>query len=224
MSLSEIPADSLAQAIANSETWEWMAYFLPLVRLLADGAPVSREQLATVLKRPVAEVAEALCQFEEIVYDEEGRVVSAGISLQPTPYHFEVNGHPLYTWCALDTLIFPAWTKATAQVSSSCPVTGQPIHLTVTPERLEHFDPGSLVLSVLIQDGVATCCNIREAFCAYSQFFASHQAASIWQASHPDGHVLSIEEAFTLRQELARLTVQRFQEGKGDRVRPALFT
>ena len=111
-----------------------MAYFLPLLRLLADGAPVSREQLATVLKRPVAEVAEALRQFEEIVYDEEGCVVSAGISLQPTPYHFEVDGHPLYTWCALDTLIFPAWTKATAQVSSACPVTGQAIHLTVTPE------------------------------------------------------------------------------------------
>ena len=78
MSLSEIPADSLAQAIANSETWEWMAYFLPLVRLLADGAPVSREQLATVLKRPVAEVAEALCQFEEIVYDEEGAWLARG--------------------------------------------------------------------------------------------------------------------------------------------------
>ena len=214
MSLSEIPADSLAQAIANSGAWERMAYFLPLVRLLADGAPVSREQLATVLKQPVAEVAEALRQWEEIVYDVEGRVVSAGISLQPTPHHFEVDGHPLYTWCALDTLIFPAWTRRPAQVSSSCPVTEQPIHLTVTPERLESFDPGSLVLSVLIQDGVATCCNIREAFCAYSQFFASRQAASIWQASHPDGHVLPIEEAFTLGQELARLTVQRFQDGE----------
>jgi len=192
-----------------------MAYFLPLMRLLAEGAPVAREQLATALKRPIAEVTEALRQCEEIVYDEEGRVVSAGISLQPTPYHFEVKGHLLYTWCALDTLIFPAWTKATAQVSSSCPITGQPIHLAITPERLEHFDPRSLVLSVLIQDGVATCCNIREAFCAYSQFFASRQAASTWQASHPDGHVLSIEEAFTLGQELARLTMQRFQNGEG---------
>ena len=214
MSLSETRVDSLALAIANSGAWERMAYFLPLVRLLADGAPVSREQLATVLKRPVAEMTEALRQFEEIVYDEEGRVVSAGISLQPTPYHFEVNEHLLYTWCALDTLIFPAWTQRPAQVSSSCPVTGQPIHLTVTPERLEHFDPPSGVLSVLIQDGVATCCNIREVFCAYSQFFASRQAASAWQASHPDGHVLSIEEAFTLRQELARLIMRGFQDGE----------
>jgi alkylmercury lyase len=90
-------------------------------------------------------------------------------------------------------------------------VTGQPIHLRVSPECLEYFDPRSLVLSLLIQEGVATCCNIREAFCAYSQFFASQAAASAWQASHPGGHVLPIEEAFTLGQELTRLTIQRFQ-------------
>jgi len=119
MSLSETRVDSLALAIANSGAWERMAHFLPLVWLLADGAPVSREQLATVLKRPITEVTEALRQFEDIVYDEESRVVSAGISLQPTPYHFEVNGHLLYTWCALDTLIFPAWTQRPAQVSSA---------------------------------------------------------------------------------------------------------
>src|SRR5258708_35389804 len=99
MSLSETHVDSLALAIANSGAWERMAHFLPLVWLLADGAPVSREQLATVLKRPVTEGTEALRQFEDIVYDDESRAVSAGISLQPTPYHFDVNGHLLYTWC-----------------------------------------------------------------------------------------------------------------------------
>src|SRR5258708_13714374 len=176
MSLSETHVDSLALAIANSGAWERMAHFLPLVWLLADGAPVSREQLATVLKRPITEVTEALRQFEDIVYDEESRVVSAGISLQPTPYHFEVNGHLLYTGCALDTLIFPAGTQRPAQVSSSCPVTGQPIHLTVTPERLDHFDPPSGVLSLLFQDGVATCCRIRHVFCASRQVFSSPQA------------------------------------------------
>lgn len=212
MSLSETRRDSLALAIANSGISERTAYFLPLMRLLADGAPVSGEQLAAAINRPVAEVTEALRQFEEIVYDEEGRIVGAGLSLLPTPYHFEINGHLLYTWCALDTLLFPLWLGSPAQVSSTCPVTGQPIHLRVSPERLESFDPGSLVLSLLIQEELATCCNIRDAFCAYSQFFASRQAASAWQVSHPDGHLLPIEEAFTLGRTLARLTMQRLQE------------
>ena len=212
MSISETRVDSLALAIANSESWERMAYSLPLIRLLADGAPVSREHLATALGRPSEEVTEALRQFEDIVYDEDGRIVGAGLSLLPTPYRFEVNGHVLFTWCALDTLIFPMWLERSAQVTSACPVTGQPIHLTVTPEHLEHFDPRSLVLSLLIQDGLATCSNIREAFCSFSQFFASQEAASTWHALYPDAHLLPIEEAFILGQKLARLTMQRLQE------------
>ena len=213
MSLSETRVDSLALAIANSGSWERMAYFLPLIRLLADGAPVSSEHLAAALGRPSEEVTEALRQCEDIIYDEQGHVVSAGLSLLPTSHRFEVHGHVLFTWCALDTLIFPVWLEHPAQVSSSGPVTGQPIHLTVTPERLEHLDPPSGVLSLLIQDGVATCCNIREAFCSFSHFFAERQVASTWLSQHPDAHLLPIEEAFTLGQKLARLTMQRLQEG-----------
>jgi len=213
MSLSETRVDSLALAIANSGSWERMAYFLPLIRLLSNGHPVSLEQLATALERPSEEVTEILCQFEDIVSDEDGRIVGAGLSLLPTPYRFKVNGHVLYTWCALDTLIFPVWTQRPAQVSSSGPGSWQPIHLTVTPERLEHFDPPSGVLSLLIQDGLATCCNIREAFCSFSHFFAERQVASTWLSQHPDAHLLPIEEAFTLGQKLARLTMQRLQEG-----------
>src|SRR5229473_4304943 len=214
MSLSETPVDSLALAIANSGFWERMAYFLPLIRLLAGGAPVSREQLGAALGRPSEEVTEALRQFEDIVYDEDGCIVSAGLSLLPTPHRFEVNGHVLFTWCALDTLIFPVWLERSAQISSSCPVTGQPLHLIVTPERLERLDPPSGVLSLLLQEGLATCCNIREAFCSYSHFFSSREAASTWLSQYPDAHLLPIEEAFTLGQKLARLTMQRLQDGE----------
>jgi alkylmercury lyase len=212
--MEETHVGHLATAIAKSTSWERMEYFLPLTRLLANGEPISREQLATVLTRLVAEVTEALRQFEDIVFDEEGRVVSAGISLQPTPYHFEVNGHHLFTWYALDTLIFPAWLEQTAQVSSLCPVTGTPISLRVSSKGVEQLDPTSGVISLLIAEGLATCCNLRDAFCAYSQFFASQEAASTWQASHPDGYVLPIEEASRLAQTLARLTLQRFQNGQ----------
>ncbi len=130
----------------------------------------------------------------------------------PSCHRFEVNGHVLYTWCALDTLIFPVWLGRSAQVSSACPATGQPIHLSVSPERLEHLDPPSGVMSLLIQEGLETCCNIREAFCAYSQFFAERQVAAPWLSQTPSAQLLPIEEAFTLGQTLARLTMQRLQD------------
>jgi predicted transcriptional regulator len=74
MSLSETRVDSLALAIANSGSWERMAYFLPLVRLLSNGHPVSLEQLAAALERPSEEVTEILRQCEDIVSDEQGLV------------------------------------------------------------------------------------------------------------------------------------------------------
>ena len=214
MSLSETSVEHLAIAIADSNSWERMAYFLPLIRLLSRGDPVTMEQLATVLGRPKAIVADVLRQFEDVVYDEEGRIVGAGLSLMPKPYRFEVQGRVLFTWCALDTLIFPVWLGRSAQVSSACPATGTPIHLRVSPGRLEHLDPPSGVMSLLIQDGLASCCNIREAFCAYSQFFAERQAAASWLSQTPSTHLLPIEEAFTLGQKLAQLTMQRLQDGE----------
>jgi alkylmercury lyase len=221
---SRMYAASFARALAASRSWEQMIS-LSLIRLLADGAPVSREHLAATLGRPVEEVTEALRHSEDIDYDEDGRIVSAGLSLLPTPYRFEVNGHALFTWCALDTLVYPVLLGHPAQVSSTCPVTGQPIRLHVSPEGLEQLDPPSAVMSALVQEACTTCCcNIRETCCASSHFFASQEAASAWRASHPDDYVLPIEEAFTLGQELARLTVQRFQAGEGERTRPALFT
>lgn len=215
MSISQTRENILALAIAKSTSWERMEYFLPLMRLLVNGEPISRAHLATALGRPVEEVTGALRQFEDVVFDEEGRMVGAGLSLLPTPYRFEVQGRALFTWCALDTLIFPAWLEQTAQVSAACPVTGTAIRLTVTKDRVEQFDPASSVISLRVAEELATCCTIRDAFCAYSQFFASREAASAWHAQHPDGSVLSIQEAFALGQTLTRLTMQQVQERCG---------
>jgi alkylmercury lyase len=214
MRLSQIQLEQLAVALARSDSFNRLGYSFSLVQLLAKGEPVSRAAVAATLQRPVAEVAEALRQFEDIIYDEQGRIVGAGLSLLPTGYRFEVPGHALYTWCALDTLIFPVWLGLTAQVFSLCPVTGILIHLRVSPEGVEQLEPPSAVLSLLMQDGLATCCNIRDAFCAYSQFFADPQAASVWQAQTPSGRVLSIEEAFYLGQTLARHTRPGLQDGE----------
>ena len=41
-----------------------------------------------------------------------------------------------YAWCAWDTLFLPARLGQAARVTSACPVTGELITLTVTPEGL----------------------------------------------------------------------------------------
>jgi alkylmercury lyase len=204
--MSPSTGDTLARSIANNSlSRERAVFFLSLIQLLADGAPVTVEQLATAVHRSPDEVTEALHQFPEIVFDEAGRVVGAGLSLLPTPHRFEVNGRELFTWCALDTLIFPALLGRTANIASTCPVTGAAIHLTVTPEHIERASPSDAVVSVVVPAAGEASCNVRESFCIYSHFLRSREAAAPWLLEHPGAILLSVEDAFQLGREVAGL-------------------
>ena len=48
------------------------------------------------------------------------------LTLRPTPHGFNVDGKQLYTWCALDTLFFPAVIGRPARVESPCAATALP--------------------------------------------------------------------------------------------------
>lgn len=105
---------------AGLEAWLW----LPLVRLLAQGDPVKVTDLATAAGRPIQDARTALAAVPDAEYDEDGRIIGQGLTLRPTPHHFEVDGNQLYTWCALDTLIIPDILGKAARIESSCQATG----------------------------------------------------------------------------------------------------
>ena len=58
----------------------------------------------------------------------------------------------MYTWCALDTLMFPALTGKIARVTSRCAATGRPITLTVAPEAVLHVEPAEAMVSLRTPD------------------------------------------------------------------------
>lgn len=178
----------------------------PLLRLLALGEPVSAEALAAAAGRPVEHVRRVLPTRPSIELDDEGRVVGSGISLRPTPHRFVVNHRQLYTWCALDTLIFPKILGEAAQVHSPCHVTGQPVILTVRPDHIEDLEPATAVVSVITPDDVS---DVRAAFCSQVHFFANAEAAQPWREQHPDITVLPVAEAFALA---SQLTAGHFDE------------
>lgn len=174
-----------------------------LQRLLARGMPVSPEQLATVSHRSPEEI-QALFQSSNTEFDQEGNIVGFGLSLQPTPHQFHLGEKTLYGWCALDTLAFPALLGRTARVVSSCPATGADIRLTVTPERIEHLEPVSAVISARLAGADTDFCDVRGVICNYGHFFVSREVASAWPSLHPQAVLLPVEEAAELGRELAR--------------------
>jgi hypothetical protein len=122
-----------------------------LLRQLAEGRPVETAALADAVGRPVAEL-DALLERFGVERDAAGRIVGAGLTLRPTPHRFAIGGRLLYTWCALDALVFPAVLGTTAEVESLCAATGTPVRVRVGPAAVESVAPAGAAVSFLVSD------------------------------------------------------------------------
>lgn len=196
-------ASQLSKSLsANSGPTPWL--FAPLLKLLAHGHPVTMEQLATAVGRSTEEVRDALTTMSDTEYDEQGRILGSGLTLRPTPHQFEVDGISLYTWCALDTLIFPAILGQTAHVTSPCHNTRQLVHLTVGSDGVTNVEPETAVVSLVTPDAPAS---VRAAFCNQVHFFVDREAARPWLSEHPSGSILPVAEAYQLSRPLTQTLI-----------------
>ncbi len=101
--------------------------------------------------------------------------------------------------------------QQTAGVASPCPVTGETIRLTITPEGVTSKHPASAAISIVIPQprtrGLESVEEVWATFCQLVHFFASPQAAQEWVAAREQEiAMLTVEEAF----ELGRLTLGEF--------------
>lgn len=195
-------ADELHSSLLGSDGLDQDRWLLRAVLpLLAAGQPVSAAALARSTGRPEADVERALRGQSDLETDEQGRVVGYGLTLRATPHRFEVDGHRLFTWCALDTLMFPTLLGVTARVESSCHATGTPVRLTAAPHGVSGVEPPCAVVSIVTPDAPAS---VRTAFCDQVHFFAGPAAAEPWLAEHPGASVVPAAEAHRLAQPLAQ--------------------
>jgi alkylmercury lyase len=182
-------------------TEEGRKLYQPLLKRLALGSPIERVEIAALLGWPLPQAEEFLKKLPAFEFDEDGRLVGAGLSLRETTHTFEVEGQRLFTWCALDTLFFPAILEKTAQVTSRCEATGTPIRLTVSPQEILSQEPGDVVVSLVWScDGP----NVRNSFCNHVHFFASEDAARVWHQTNPSASVVPLSEAFSTAQSIAQ--------------------
>jgi len=174
------------------------------VRLLAEGAPVEVERLAAASGWSVAEIEAALDEQTSAERDDRGRLVGLALTLHSTPHRFTVDGRTLYAWCASDTLMVPVILGRPGVVESTCPQTGQPIRIELTPSGVEQVEPLGTVVSAVRPTGTLT--DVRTTTCHHGHFFSSPGAAARWADQHPDGYILPVDDAFRLdRQVITQL-------------------
>lgn len=175
----------------------WFGLLVPtLLRLLARGRPVTPDAIAAATGVDVADVRRRLRSMPDAELDDDGNLVGMGLTLRPTPHVFTIGGRRLYTWCALDTLIYPPLLGVAASIESPCRATGESVRLETGPEGVRRVEPAEAVVSIVIPD---ECCGtIRAAFCNEVHFFRSREAAADWLEHHPEALLLTVRDAFEL--------------------------
>jgi alkylmercury lyase len=167
----------------------------PTLALLATGKPAYPEEIAATSAKSPEDVRAALERFPSAEWDEQGRVVGLGLTLQLTPHRLELEDRTLFAWCALDSLLFPALLGRPASIESPCRGTGELVHIEVTSAGIEVVEPPSAVVSIVAARDLT---NFRRVSCNNAHFFSSPEAASRWLEKHPEATILSVEVAFRL--------------------------
>ena len=183
--------------------------FVPLLRLLAEGEPVTVAELATASGRSEDTVRQGLAAVPDTEYDDEGRIIGLALTMRPTPHRFTLAGEQLYTWCALDTLIFPTLLERAASVESVSPTSGEPIRVTIDPVAgVTSVEPATAVVSLVNPDQITS---IRSSFCNQVHYFTSDEDAAGWLAEHPRAEVVPVAVAYRIGTDLTTGFLNQFQ-------------
>lgn len=185
--------ETLPDRLGSTPTGIAPGIHVPLIRLLAEGEPVTIAELAAASAQLQDAVREALEAAGDAEYDEEGSIIGLGLTLRPTPHRFTVAGEQLYTWCALDTLIFPALIGKAATVESTSPTSGTTIRVRVAADGTAALVHPSTAVVSLVEPGAPG--SVRSSFCNQVHYFASREDAQPWIDAHPGGEVVDVATA-----------------------------
>jgi alkylmercury lyase len=188
--------DGLPKTMATFIPRHVARFTAPMIRLVAEGTPVALERLAAVSGGPVEEIASWLRAQPGTDWGEGGALLGFGLTQRPTRHRYIVDGRVLFTFCAADTLIFTPILGRPARVESSCPATGQPIRVELTPEAVTSVDPPTTVVSQV--NLLCGARDVRGSCCDHGHFFAAENAAHGWRLAHPDGDIHPVREFFAI--------------------------
>lgn len=181
---------------------------LELLRLIAEGTPVARnqiEEIADKLQISPEETDEFLNMATE--KNDNGYILGTfGLTQKRYSHRLQVDGQQLSTWCAWDTLFLPGLLNKTVNIESNCPVTNEKIQLIVSPEQLERYSPESAVISIVLPPKEAkTVADVYQMFCHHVYFFQSSKVLEEWSTGESlELMKLSVEDGFELGRRVFR--------------------
>jgi alkylmercury lyase len=127
-------------------------------------------------------------------FNENNQITAfSGLSLTPTHHKFIVQNKTLYTWCALDAILFTEWLDVSSKIVSHDPIDNSLIELFIEGDHLISSNPFPIFISWVEK---INSCNIKGSFCNHVSFFSGEQTAAKWLSNNPSGKILTLEDLF----------------------------
>lgn len=163
--------------------------------------PQTLQPVATGAGRSATEVLAELADEDFLTLDEAGNIRAAyPFSATPTRHRVRLeSGVEVWSMCAIDALGIPAMLGQDAVISSTDPVTGDPITVTSTGDTMQ-WEPASAMVFVGQRPGGGPAAS---ACCDALNFFTDAGNARAWTSQHPDvpGRVVDQPDAERIGQQ-----------------------
>lgn len=182
---------------------------LSAYRAMLAGTPAEVTAVAAGAHWPTDEVASQLREWPGVFFDEQGRVIGFwGLTVAPISTHLvTTKAGSSWAWCALDPLFILPLVNERGTVAARSGITGKPVELQVTPDRVTPIAAGGdeFYVSFVTPSGPFTS-DVRLTFCDFVHYFDSRQSADRWTSEHPGTIALPLDEAAAIgRRQAERL-------------------
>lgn len=170
---------------------------LSIYRLLGQAEPVPPVNVARHCGVAEDRVRERLDAWPGVYRDNEGSIVGYwGLAIAEMTHRLFLADRTVYAWCAWDALFIPELLGEPARVTSKSPVSGDPVHLAVSPDHVDSAT--NMYVSFLEPEEGKLTEDVIGSFCHYVHFFPSVDEGRQWVADHPGTFLLTLAHAFEL--------------------------
>lgn len=187
-----------------ADRWGSAGPLLPGFPLLAQGRPVSVEDLAQAAGTEVGKIESAV-DAARCERDAKGRLIDLyGMTLTPSVHRLEIDRKILFGCCALWAHVIPKLVDTSVRVESVDPVRHELVRLSVSPKAIESVDPpgAAATLAVATQETIDR--DVCGAFCCQVRHFVSRESAEVFAAGRPNCHVVELSELQEAAEQLHR--------------------
>ena len=177
-----------------ADRWESAGPLLAGFPLLAEGRPVSVEEIANAAGVEISQVEEAV-DVARCERDAQGRLIDLyGLTLTPTRHRLEIGRKVLFSCCALWAQVIPKLVGARVRVESVDPLRQELVRLSISPAGLESADPPAAAATLVTTSQEDVDRDVCSAWCCQVCYFVSHESAEEFAAERPTCYAVALPD------------------------------